>query len=141
MMGALFVVCSANVAAGTAGAIAYGEAEIGTGAPAAVVGLHHDPLRPARIANRFCTGTVVAKRWVLTAAHCTDAYERRPSALRVGVDVDGVITAYEVERIVYHPRRPKHGDAHMRYERGYDIALLRVGRNISNVAPIPVARK
>jgi len=141
MMGALFVACSANFAAGTAGAIAYGDAETGAGTPVAVVGLHHDPLRPARISNRFCTGVVVAKRWVLTAAHCTDTYERRPSTLRVGVDVDGVITAYDVERIVYHPRRPKQGDADLRYERGYDIALLRVGRNIMNVAPIPVARK
>lgn len=141
LAGVLFVVCSAHVAAGTAGAVAYGDASIGVDAPVAVVGLHRDPLRPAQIANRFCTGTVVAKRWVLTAAHCTDAYERRPSALRVGVDVAGEITAYEVERIIYHPRRPKSGDAYIRYERGYDIALLRVERNIKSVAPMPVAQK
>lgn len=141
MIVALLVVCSAQTTTSTVGAIAYGDPETSADAPAAVVGLHRDPLRPAGIANRFCTGTVVAKRWVLTAAHCTDAYERRPSALRVGVDVGGGIIAYNVERIVYHPRRPKDGDARIRYARGYDIALLQVGRDIKNVAPVSVAQK
>lgn len=140
-IGALLVVCSAHTTTRTVDAIAYGDPEIGTDAPASVVGLHRDPLRPARIVNRFCTGTVVAKRWVITAAHCTDAYERRPASLRVGVDVGGEITAYEVERIIYHPRRPKDGDVHLRYARGYDIALLQVGRDIKNVTPVPVAQK
>ena len=80
----------------------------------------------------MCTGTVIARRWILTAGHCSDAVLfGEPLIVQVGRpdlgDPRAVIA--HVNRAVVHKNYMKRGI-------GYDVALFHVATDLD----VPMAR-
>lgn len=73
-------------------------------------------------------GTLIAPRWILTAAHRARAFEeRKPRVLQV----DG--KAHEVEAIFIHPDWRKGGHS--------DIALLQLKAAVTGIEPVAIYRE
>lgn len=78
--------------------------------------------------NLRCGGTVIASRYVLTAAHCLDGVDPATFVVRVGsLDRRGG-TAVSVRRGVQHPRYRTSGGL-------YDAAVLELSRPVPEVVP------
>lgn len=128
----------------TSRSIVGGELESGYPAVGALV----TQLPGEAISTSFCTGTLIAPTWVLTAAHCVDDLSGRvPRGVEpsetfylhffVGSDTHdgGDGEAFAAARIIVHPGYTAPGG-----DRPNDIALVELAEPIRHVEPLPLRR-
>jgi len=108
----------------------YGGTEDTTVAHEAVVSLFYTPQKTS-----YCTGTLIAPRWILTAGHCVVEYGQiMPEALKYKIGVGNnekqiSYNLHDVEGIYPH-------ENYDGYSNGNDIALIHLKRKIDGVEPI-----
>jgi hypothetical protein len=101
-----------------------------TGEPAVVALVLGDS---ARGFDAFCTGTLIAPKTVLTAAHCVGEYSKFSVLF-------GPSTA-KPSRVVRMAAQFRHPDYDGAGERsGYDFGLLRLATPVDDVSPVPLNR-
>ncbi|MEM9692439.1 MAG: serine protease [Myxococcota bacterium] len=83
-----------------------------------------------RFGSPSCTGTVIAPRKVLTAAHCLDGVSAQSLSFVIGARVDRAEAVIGVRRIVPHPNYNRRTIAN-------DIGYIELDRD-APVAPLPL---
>ena len=88
----------------------------------------------------FCSGTLVDKRYVITAAHCVEAiddnerYGYNNHYFIIGSDVYQESSIVEFAQIVEWESHPSYNTNNL----SYDIGILRLGTDVTSTDPMPV---
>jgi secreted trypsin-like serine protease len=101
--------------------------------PSAVVALHSSQNLSLR--SQFCTGTVIEKNWVLTAAHCIYFNPEHPEEISVVAKVGSTRLVRKVTMVKVHPRYEIFDETGT----VNDLALLRLEEPFQSIKPIKPA--
>lgn len=102
--------------------------------PSAVVALHFSSDLSPR--SQFCTGTLIAKNWVLTAGHCIITEFGEPADISVVAQVGSERVSRKVSLVRVHP---EYRSTRTKGTQN-DIALMRLAYPLYGVKPIASAR-
>ena len=91
--------------------------------PFVIAGLREGGTRPQ---GQTCTGSVIAPRKVLIAAHCADAEGEKSFAYGLDDLNEGQIRKIPVVEYLKHPK-------YVNFDQGYDVAVVTTGEDI----PVP----
>lgn len=91
--------------------------------PFIIAGLRTPGVRPE---GQSCTGSVIAPRKILTAAHCKDAQGEKSYLYGLDDLTAGGGTRLEVESYIQHPK-------YINFDQGYDVAVVTTKQDI----PVP----
>ena len=89
-----------------------------------------------RYSHKVCLATLIASRWAITAAHCTDDTPIQSTlALKRDYSLKVNGQQYRISRLVVHP---DYVSGH--YLEGVDLALIELDRPVPDVQPIRLNR-
>ncbi len=93
--------------------------------------------RTYRYYGSDCTGSLIRKNWVLTAAHCLDAYPQEDVQFLIGERATAALTPpegavlYAAKRFVQHPQWQAESLS-------YDIGLIELQEEVTGIDPMPL---
>ncbi len=79
----------------------------------------------------FCTGTLIAPQYVLTAGHCAQGIGNTAGRFQLGS------ATYSTSQVLVHPN---YNDAAIGSDNANDIAIYKLASPVNNIAPSPIFR-